>query len=63
MELTPDFSVSINGLSDFPKERIISIQSNDQSGIVSDSCEIELDDYNGALQMPNTEAKIELFLG
>lgn len=63
MELTPVFSISINGSNIFPKERVISIRTTDESGIVSDSCEIELDDFDGALQFPNTEAKIIVFLG
>lgn len=54
MELTPDFSISINGSVNFPKERILSITVRDEAGIVSDSCEIELDDFDGALQFPNT---------
>ena len=63
MELTPDFSISINGSSTFPKERVISIRTTDEAGIVSDSCEIELDDFDGALQFPNTEAKVVISLG
>ena len=63
MELTPDFSISINGSSKFPKERVISIRTTDEAGIVSDSCEIELDDFDGALQFPNTEAKVVVSLG
>ena len=63
MELTPDFFISINGSDTFPKERIISIRTTDEAGIVSDSCEIELDDFDGALQFPNTEAKVEISLG
>jgi hypothetical protein len=63
MELTPDFSISINGSSTFPKERVISIRTTDEAGIVSDSCEIELDDFDGALQFPNTEAKVVVSLG
>ena len=63
MELTPDFSISINGSNTFPKERVISIRTTDEAGIVSDSCEIELDDFDGALQFPNTEAKVEISLG
>ena len=63
MELIPDFSISINGSNTFPKERVISICTTDEAGIVSDSCEIELDDFDGALQFPNTEAKVEVFLG
>lgn len=63
MELTPDFSISINSSSTFPKERVISIRTTDEAGIVSDSCEIELDDFDNALQFPNTEAKVEVSLG
>ncbi len=63
MELTPDFSISINGSNTFPKERVISIRTTDETGIVSDSCEIELDDFDRALQFPNTEAKVEVSLG
>ena len=63
MELTPDFSISINGGSTFPKERVISIRTTDEAGIISDSCEIELDDFDGALQFPNTEAKVVVSLG
>ena len=63
MELTPDFSISINGSSNFPKERVISIRTTDEAGIVSDSCEIELDDFDSALQFPNTEATVVVSLG
>ena len=30
MELTPDFSISINGSNTFPKERVISIRTTDE---------------------------------
>ena len=63
MELTPDFSISINGQTNFPKDRVISIRTTDQTGFVSDSCEIELDDFDNALQFPNTEAKVIILLG
>lgn len=63
MELTPDFSILINGSGDIPKERIISIKTHDEAGIVSDSCEFEFDDFDDALQFPNTEVKVEIFLG
>ncbi len=63
MELTPDFNVIINGQAGFPKERVVSIRTTDQVGFVSDSCEIELDNWDNALQFPNTEAKIVIFLG
>jgi phage protein D len=58
----PDFSVVINE-NEIGKERVVSIRTVDESGIMSDSCEIELDDYDGALTMPNTEAKIAISLG
>lgn len=63
MELTPDFSISITGGGSFPKDRVLSIQTTDEAGINSDSCEIELDDYDDALQMPITEAKVAVSLG
>jgi len=63
VELTPDFSISINGQSNFPKDRVISIRTTDQAGFVSDSCEIELDDFDNVLQFPNTEAKVTISLG
>ena len=33
------------------------------TGIVSDLCEFELDDFDGVLQFPNTEAKVVVSLG
>lgn len=63
MELTPDFSISINGQSNFPKDRVVSIRTTDQTGFVSDSCEIELDDFDNALRFPNTEARVIISLG
>lgn len=63
MELTPAFSIVINGQSNFPSDRVISIKSSDQEGVVSDSCEFEIDDFDNAITMPNTEAKFELLLG
>lgn len=63
MELTPDFLISINGNSTFPKERVISIRTTDEAGIISDACEIELDDFDDTLQFPNTEAKVVVSLG
>jgi len=63
VELTPDFLIVINGDKEFPKDRVISIRTTDEIGIVSDTCEIELDDFDDALQMPNTEAKVEVYLG
>jgi phage protein D len=58
----PDFSVTING-NEMTKERVVSVKTVDAAGIMSDSCEIEIDDYDDALTMPKTEAKIEISLG
>lgn len=63
MELTPDFSILINGSEDIPKGRITSVKTHDEAGIVSDSCEFEFDDFDDALLFPNTEAKVEVSLG
>ena len=61
----PNFSVHINGidLSHPIKDRIVSLRTTDAAGILSDSCEIELDDFDEAIQMPKTEAKVEVSLG
>jgi phage protein D/phage tail protein X len=59
----PDFSVIINGNTELIKERIVSIHTTDEAGIMSDSCDIELDDFDDALQFPKTEAKVEVSLG
>lgn len=59
----PDFSVLINGEFELIKERVVSIHTTDEAGIMSDSCEIELDDFDDALQFPKTEAKVEVSLG
>jgi phage protein D len=63
MELTPDFSVIINGETELIKERVISIHTTDEAGIMSDSCEIELDDFDDAFPLPRTEAVISVSLG
>jgi phage protein D len=61
--LQPDFSVVINGETELVKERVISIHTTDEAGIMSDSCEIELDDYDDAFPLPRTEAVISVSLG
>lgn len=63
MELTPDFSIVIGSGETFPKDRVLSIHTNDEAGIISDSCEIILDDFDGALIVPNIEAKLVVSLG
>jgi phage protein D len=61
--LEPDFSVIINGETELVKERVISICTADEAGIMSDSCEIELDDFDDAFPIPRTEAVISVSLG
>ena len=63
MVLEPDFSVIINGETELLKERVISIRTTDEAGIMSDSCEIELDDFDDAFPLPRTEAVISVSLG
>jgi phage protein D len=61
--LQPDFSVVINGETELVKERVISIRTTDEAGIMSDSCEIEVDDFDDAFPLPRTEAVISVSLG
>jgi phage protein D len=61
--LQPDFSVLINGETELVKDRVISIHTTDEAGIMSDSCEIELDDFDDAFPLPRTEAVISVSLG
>jgi phage protein D len=59
----PDFSVIINGETELVKERVVSIKTTDEAGIMSDSCEIELDNFDDAFPLPRTEAVISVSLG
>jgi phage protein D len=61
--LQPDFSIVINGETELVKERVISICTADEAGIMSDSCEIELDDFDDAFPIPRTEAVISVSFG
>jgi phage protein D len=61
--LQPDFSIVINGETELVKDRVISIHTTDEAGIMSDSCEIELDDFDDAFPLPRTEAVISVSLG
>jgi phage protein D len=63
MVLEPDFSVVINGETELIKDRVISIHTTDEAGIMSDSCEIELDDFDDVFPLPRTEAIISVSLG
>jgi phage protein D len=63
MVLEPDFSITINNETELVKERVISIRTVDEAGIMSDSCEIELDDFDDAFPIPRTEAVISVSLG
>jgi phage protein D len=61
--LQPDFSVVINGETELVKDRVISVHTTDEAGIMSDSCEIELDDFDDAFPIPRTETVISVSLG
>jgi phage protein D len=61
--LTPVLQVLINGETELVKDRVISIRTTDEAGIMSDSCEIELDDFDDAFPIPCTEAVISVSLG
>ncbi|GHT91944.1 hypothetical protein FACS1894122_05090 [Alphaproteobacteria bacterium] len=63
--MTPDFIVKINGSdsTEIIKKRLISISTNDEAGFKSDSCEIVLDDFDDAIALPQSGAKIEVSLG
>ena len=63
MELTPTFDIRFNSGENVIRDRVIDISTNDAAGFESDSCEITLDDYDGALTMPRTEALMTVSLG
>lgn len=63
MELTPAFDITFNNGANVIRNRVIDISTNDAAGFESDSCEITLDDYDGALTMPRTEALMSVSLG
>ena len=63
MELTPAFDITFNSGANVIRNRVIDISTNDAAGFESDSCEITLDDYDGALTMPRTEARMSVSLG
>jgi phage protein D len=63
--MTPDFLVKINenDSTEIIRKRLISISTNDEAGFKSDSCEIVLDDFDDAIALPQSGAKIEISLG
>ena len=65
MGLNIDFSISINGvgISEELKKRVISLKISDSAGIQSDSCFIELDDYDDSLPLPRSEAILVVSIG
>ena len=63
MELTPAFDITFNDEANVIRNRVIDISTDDAAGFESDSCEITLDDYDGALTMPRTEALMSVSLG
>jgi phage protein D len=59
----PDFLITINNETELVKERVVSIRTTDEAGIMSDSCEIELENCDDAFPLPRTEAIISVSLG
>lgn len=63
--LTPVARLTINGqpFGSAALSRIVSIDLTDKRGFEADELTIELDDYDGAVAIPNTGSKITLHLG
>jgi len=63
--VTPAFSVSVDGVDITGKvnDRLISLTVTDNEGTKSDSCEIRLDDRDGAISIPRKGAKMTIQMG
>lgn len=63
--MKPIFRVIANGadITETIKERLLKIQVTDAAGHSSDSVEIRIDDRDGKIVIPETGAKLEVFLG
>lgn len=62
---TPDFRVIADSvdITEAIRKGLLLLRINDEAGINSDKAEIRLDDRDGKIEMPNTGAKLEIFLG
>jgi phage protein D len=63
--LTPSYNVIVNGKSINPQinGRLIRLSITDNRGDKADQFDLELTDHDGALELPPTGAKAELWLG
>ena len=63
--MTPTYQVSANGvdLTTLLKTRLISLTLNDEVGINSDTVEIQVDDRDGAIQIPPFGASLVVGIG
>ena len=62
---TPDFRVIADtvDITNAIRQGLLSLRVTDEAGINSDKVEIKLDDRDGKIEMPNTGAELEIFLG
>lgn len=63
--MIPDFRITVAGedATGRVRDRLLSLVISDEDGDKADRLEIELDDRDGRLAFPNTEARIEVALG
>ncbi len=63
--MTPDFTLIANSqdVTETFRDRLISLRVTDESGITSDTIEVQLDDRDHQLQWPEHGATLECFLG
>lgn len=63
--MKPSFDLVFEGVStkiDI-KSRVVRISCTDEIGILADQCEIELDDHDMALEIPEKAARLTVFMG
>jgi phage protein D len=61
--MKPIYKIISNGMEIDLGKHLISLSCHDESGIMSDSCEIVLDDAGSVIAVPATGANISVYLG
>lgn len=63
--MTPIYRVLADGVDITARinERLVSIRTSDEAGFKSDTCNIELDDRDGLIELPRHGARLEVYLG
>ncbi|MFP3030306.1 MAG: hypothetical protein ACEY3M_03800 [Wolbachia sp.] len=63
--MTPDFSISVEGISitELIKSRLVSMHITDEAGVISDTAVIHLDNRDSLFEIPRTGAKLNILLG